>query len=354
MKILIPLVGSFGKSGGFRVMSQLANYWIKDGHQVIFLSYKKSSGPYFPTVAKIIYYDNSGKLFELPDENYKNVFFGAFSLRKILQKVLNKQEADVVLATHSLTADPVMRSIINAKKFYYVQAYEPDYFYSKDLKSRIYKLISKKSYQLGLNIIVNAPMYLNYHEIHTDKFVFPGLDFNIFKPNINPKNPDKIILGTIGRLEEYKGTKYVVEAFKQLRRKIGTKIELHIAFGDKTLTNEDGIKLITPNGDEELASYYNSLDIYICAGLIQLNAVHYPVIESMACKVPVITTGYLPSNENNSWLIQVDNSNEIISTVLELLNNSKLRIEKTNKAFEDIKIFEWSFISKKMMNYMNL
>ncbi|MFP3682085.1 hypothetical protein SB725_33900, partial [Pseudomonas sp. SIMBA_041] len=75
--------------------------------------------------------------------------------------------ADVVLANHSFTASPVKKSIIKAKKFYYVQAYEPEYFYHKNFKDFILKTISRKSYQLGLNIIVNASMYQDYKEIKT-------------------------------------------------------------------------------------------------------------------------------------------------------------------------------------------
>ena len=38
MKIIIPLVGSFSKEGGWRVLSELANAWIRMGHEVVFLS----------------------------------------------------------------------------------------------------------------------------------------------------------------------------------------------------------------------------------------------------------------------------------------------------------------------------
>ncbi|MBV8328642.1 glycosyltransferase family 4 protein [Chryseobacterium sp.] len=348
MKIIIPLLGGFGKAGGWRVLSQLANYWMKSGAEVVFLAHKSTEKPYFPTAAEIIYYTNDGVLDTVSESGYPFPKLGALSLRRSLKKALNRMEADVVLATHSFTAGPVRKSAIRAKKFYYVQAYEPDFYYKNSLKEKIYKIISRKSYGLGLKTIVNAPMYLDFNEIKTDMYVFPGLDLDNFK-GWPKKKGTKFILGTIGRLEEYKGTSYVVEAFRELRKEFGVDIELHMAFGDQSLAGEEGIVLITPQGDAELAEYYNSLDIYLCAGTIQLEAVHYPVIESMACQVPVITTGYLPADHTNAWMVPVKNSSAIAEKVRQVLKEDV--IPKTEKAHEDIQIFKWENVSSKMLEY---
>lgn len=349
MRIVIPVLGSFGKAGGWRVLSQLANFWIDKDHEVCFLVHLSSSAPYFPTKARVEYYDNAGKIFQESDLKYKLPKLGALILRNSLKKAIDKVSADVLLANHSFTAYPVKNSINKARKFYYIQAYEPDYYYKKTIKDFIYKRVSRNSYLLGLDMIVNAPLYLNYREIQTDKFVFPGLDMQVFKPHQRIKNSDTYILGTIGRLEEYKGTKYIIEAFKKLRRELGNKIELHIAFGEDSLSNIDGIKIFIPNGDQELASYYNSLDLYICAGTIQMDAVHYPVIEAMACKVPVLTTGYLPSDKNNSWSIPVKNSEIIEHKVKEIINSNTQ--DKVSKAYEDIQVFSWEHVSGKMLDF---
>jgi len=348
MKIIIPLVGGFGNAGGWRVLSQLANFWIEMGEEVVFLVHKKTNKPYFPTSAKLVYYNNEGVLSGTQDIEYPAPKLGALSLRKSLKKALDKMEGDVILANHSFTAGPVKKSSIKAKKFYYVQAYEPEYYYRNSFKDKLYKIISRKSYKLGLNIIVNAPMYRDFKEIKTDMYVFPGLDLDNFKPEEKEKN-EKIILGTIGRLEEYKGTTYIVEAFKNIRKKLGDNVELHVAFGDAKLANEEGITLVIPKGDSELAKYYNSLDIYICAGTLQLQAVHYPVIEAMACKIPVITTGYLPADESNAWVVPVKNSEAIEDEVYALINSEISG--KVNKAYQDIQIFKWHEVSSKMLDY---
>lgn len=353
MKIIIPLIGSFAKAGGFRVLSQLANYWIMDGHDVTFLSYINGKDPYFPTTAKILYYDNKGDINTQKDNNHPKALLGMFHLRKALIKALNQLEADIVLANHCFTAQPVKKSSIKARKFYYVQAYEPDYYYHKTIKDFIFKRISKKSYELGLEIIVNASMYKSYKEIKTNRVIYPGLDLDIFKPLPTNKDPNKIILGTIGRLEEYKGTTYIIEAFKMLRKKLGNKIELHIGFGEKHLEEIEGIIVLFPNGDKELAKYYNSLNFYICAGTIQLEAIHYPIIESMACKVPVITTGYYPSNNENTIIVPIKDSVALEQAVIEAIDEKDVIEYKKENAFTSIEQFDWKIISRKMINYFS-
>ncbi|CAA7193881.1 glycosyltransferase family 4 protein [Chryseobacterium potabilaquae] len=348
MKILIPLVGVFGNAGGWRVLSKLADYWIAYGHDVSFLAYEKTSEPYFPTKARVFYYNLLGEIKNHNNSDAISPLFGPLYLRKALIKAMNFLEADIVLATHSFTAYPVKKSNIKAKKFYYIQAYEPDYYYKKDIKTRFFKWISKRSYKLGLNMIVNAPMYLSYKEIKTNMFVYPGLDMQNYSPAITKLKQEKTILGTIGRKEEYKGTIYIIEAFKILQKKIDN-IELHIAFGDKELEKNDGIKVLNPHGDQNLANFYKSLDMYICAGTIQLEAVHYPIIEAMACKIPVITTGYLPASSLNSWMVPIRNPHAISDQVLEVINNKFT--DKMDNAYEDIKVFEWNNVASKMIDY---
>ena len=351
MKIVIPLVGTFSKEGGWRVLSELANQWINSGHYVTFLSHKRLKNPYYPTKAKIVFYDNKGDLANNGEADYPKPLGGPFRLRTLARRALDKLDADVVLATQHFTADVVKRSKINAKKFYYIQAYEPDFYKEGPLRYRIYKKIAENSYRKGLNIIVNAPMYMNYKGIVSEKVVFPGLNLDIFYPKKYSEIDHVLKLGSIGRTEVFKGTGYVLEAFKTLRGMMGNQVELHLAFGNEEWGKIDGVTMHYPKSDSELADFYRSLDCYICAQYIQLQAVHYPVIESMACGVPLITTGYYPSNESNSWKIATHSSEAIVDKVLELKENNNLALERVKEGLNSIKEFEWSILAAKMINY---
>lgn len=352
MKIIIPLACNFGPQGGFRVLSELANNWLKMGHEVEFLVYQNFTKPYFPTKAKMTKYDGLGNLVvnEINKNNFK--FLGTLQLRWALRKALNQLTADIVLATQCFTAGPVWNSKIIAKKFYYIQAYEPEFYNENTLKHLIFKCIAKKSYNYPLEKIVNSEMYFDYKEIKSDKVVFPGLDFDIFSPKDQTfEKKSKYVIGTIGRLEKIKGTQYILDAFEILKKKYQNQIELHIAFGDDQWNKYEGVKVLRPKNDAELGTFYRSIDIYICAGNFQLQAVHYPVIESMSCKTTLITTGYYPANENNSYLVKINDAHAISDAVETIIQNPQEAEQKTQNALKEVKQFEWRKISVKMINY---
>ena len=59
MRILVPIL-SFGRAGGYRVLSELANNWVSRNHDVDFLSPDSSDEPYFPTKAEIRWVNGEG------------------------------------------------------------------------------------------------------------------------------------------------------------------------------------------------------------------------------------------------------------------------------------------------------
>lgn len=354
MKILIPILG-FGQAGGYRVLSKLANELISLGHSVEFLSGDSSKNPYFPTLATIKWIDEKG----LITTNKPCLKQNAFSIQKRLTIALcnlPENSYDVILANHSLTTLPIKRAGLAHKTIYYVQAYEPEFYsLSGGLKNRFLAYLSSRSYKMNLFTIVNAEIYLQYKKLTASRILYPGVDLKIFSPK-NKELPNAInrdlILGTIGRLEPYKGTRYIILAFKKLKLKY-PGIQLHVAFGNpEDFKNEEGIYCCQPHGDEALANFYRSLDYYICAGYTQLGAFHYPVAEAMGCGIPVITTQYYPANETNSWLIKPQNVIDIIQQFELSESNQRLTQLKVAQALIDVKQFEWNAVGKRLDKYI--
>lgn len=354
MKILIPILG-FGRAGGNRVLAELANHWICDGHKVDFLVNKASSLPYFPTNAKIRWVTNSGKIITDAEraEISPRVFNGwinLFSLYRSLSKI--GKDYDIIFANHSLTAWPVVFAKCgNAKKFYYIQAYEAEYYsLEKGLKPRVLEWLSTRSYGFDLVQICNAPNYIGYKNIRAKEWVPPGINFDFFFRKLEYKNfaaAQEIVLGCIGRKEPAKGIKYVLEAFEMLYEQ-DQRFQLHVAFGNlPDGWTHPGLKIVVPHNDKELGEYYRSLDIMLAPGTVQLGAPHYPVMEAMACGVPVVTTGYLPANDWNSWLVEVGSSISIVAAVNDIASGSGYR-NMVMKASEDIADFGWVRVSKRI------
>ena len=357
MRILIPILG-FGKGGGNRVLSELANYWLKDGHDVVFISLNDSSSPYFPTDAKIIWIDESGKSTYSNVSKGKRNVFSVFTEIKRLKKALDAigNDFDVILANQAMTSYSTYFSKATATKYYYIQAYEAGYnFYKFSLKNYIMGTLCYLTYELPLIKIVNSPIYFKYKNIRAKYYIPPGVDFSKFYHKSDFVNKDTFIMGCVGRLEKYKGTLDVYEAFKTLiDRKVSVK--LYVAFGDLKNYDEkylEHINVFVPKNDAELGDFYRSLDVLISPGTVQFYAHHYPVMEAMASKIPVITTGYLPADRSNAWIVGPYSPEQIVEAVLNIKNNPSLSKNKADLGYNNIQYYHWTTIASDFLRVFN-
>jgi len=345
-KILIPIL-SFGRAGGFRVLSQLSNYWGYAKCDVTFVVFHESDSPYYPVNGKIIWIDING--YKVPSNNSKydaknSILKRVYALYKYLRK--HSREYDIVLANSNQTAWPVWvgSSSIN---FYYIQAYEVGFYSASNIKGLLKRCSAYFTYFLPLHRVVNAEIYKKYKNINSKHVIPPGLDLNIYYPRAFSKKQNKnFVVGCIGRKAEWKGANDVGEAVKLLRSH-GYDIKFRVAFESIKYTDHE---LVTPDGDESLANFYRSLDVLVAPGHIQLGAIHYPVIEAMACKVPVITTGYYPANNENSFIVPIKNPGAIAETIEKIIQNYKSATKKAEIAYTYMSQFKWTVVSTKFLD----
>lgn len=344
LKILIPVWG-FGRSGGYRVLSELSNNWINEGNEVTFVSFFVSDLPYYPTQAKIIWINNAGEMVKNNVDvknkgNSKTKIYSLLSLFNYIKKL--SKGYDVILANYNITSIPVFFAS-NTNNYYYIQAYEPEL-----CQQMILKFIAWLTYFLPFKRIVNADIYTKYKNIRANTVIPPGLDLNIYYPKkLEPDNKETLIVGCIGRNEEWKGSEDVGKAIKILHKK-GYKIKLKVAFNPVKYKNHE---LVHPDGDENLAHFYRSLDVLVAPGHIQLGAIHYPVIEAMACNVPVITTGYYPANEHNSFIVPIKSPEDIAKTIELIMKDYSIAISKAEVAKQMINEFDWESVSNKFIKF---
>lgn len=353
MKVLIPVIG-FARTGGYRVLSELANSWIRQGHDVAFLCIDSSDEPYFPTKAKIIRIDARGicsnaKVKQEKQSRWhhiKSLFLGLNLIGR---------HYDVILANHSLTAWPVaFASCGVAKKMYYVQAYEPGYYAgTKKLKGYLFAIGSALTYHLSLNKIVNAPIYFRYVNLRASVFVPPGIDLANFKPAIFTKDighAKSIVIGCIGRNEPEKGTIYVLRAFEELYKKDKRFLLRIAAFGDLPEGwKHENCEVVVPKNDSELADYYRSLDILVAPGTVQHGAPHYPVLEAGACGIPVVTTGYMGATHETAWIVRNKDVGTIVEAIENIVTDEEQRLRKRAKFLNDVSSYSWDNVAAKML-----
>ncbi len=356
MKILIPVIG-FGSHGGYRVLSRLADEWLRMGHNVSFLAPEYSNYPYFPTNAEVIWLNDRGECVSKPVETCRG---GLGVLKNIMALYLGlNREAkrfDIILANHNLTVWPVALAYTSAKKTYYVQAYEPEYYKAITISKCMLKIFSYISYHLINHKIVNSPVYLKYKNLRASEWVPPGLDFTIFYPRKNDsgigcRGEKTFVIGCIGRKEPEKGIRYVTEAFISLRLR-NVPVRLKVAYGNipEDLASREDVEVVVPRNDRELGGFYQSVDVLVAPGTVQHGAPHYPVMEAMACGVPVITTGYMPANSSNSWLVPVGDADAIVRSIEEIMEAGVF--DKVDKALSDIEVFSWPIVARKFIGIL--
>lgn len=345
-KILIP-VFSFSPSGGVRVFTYLANEWRKLGHDVTMVAYCGISKPYYPVKCKVLYLDIQGRETNQNINTSKKASWGKCFIALLRYVKRNSHKFDVIVGTYNPTAY-VISLASKVKNYYYIQAYEAEFF-NRGIRGIVLKVIAWGSYFLPLKKIVNAEIYKKYKNLSSKDVIPPGLDLSNYYPKQLINDNKKVLtVGCIGRTEEWKGAHDVGEAIRILhKRGYLNKIKLKVAFNKVNYENHE---LVQPHGDENLANYYRSLDVLVAPGHIQLGAVHYPVIEAMACNVPVITTGYYPANTNNSFIVSIKNPEEIASIIEKIYKNYSKVTEKCMIAQQDIQEFDWSIVSQKFID----
>ncbi len=355
MRILIPIT-NFGHGGGARVLSRLASAWTAAGHPTDFLVDARSPAPYFPTEAGIRRFDNDGLVEGPPPEGAAFASSGnALSIYRGMHRGLNAIGAsyDIILANHSLTAWPVrFASTGAARKFYYVQAYEPEMFeLDPGWKSAVLRHFSEWSYRLALTQIANSPIYVDHASIRARTWIPPGLDVSVFHrretmPDFR-QDDSPVVIGTIGRSEATKGTIHVLEAFERLHA-TNPRFRLRVAFGNLPEGwSHPALEVVVPRGDDALAAYYRSVDILAAPGTVQLGACHYPVLEAMASGTPVVTTGYLPASPENSWLVPVRDSEAVARAILDVVATPEAVLaRRLDLAHAAVQRFSWEQVSQ--------
>lgn len=343
MKIIIPIIG-FSKSGGSRVLSKLANEFIKAGHEVFFICPKYNSQPYYSTDAEIVAVDS---LFS--SHPIVNVLFGLFS---VWRKVRAMKEG-CVIANHNLTAYMLFFLPAKFKKFYYVQAYE-----FKLASTFFGKVLAYFSYWLPIDKVVNSNSILPNYFNRVVGIVPAGVDLELFDAKSNIYNKARVVkIGCVGREERYKGTAEIVLAFERLCKDYNVVLNVAVFMPRIPDKIKHLVSFTSVDSDEKLASFYKGNDIIIATGLIEDGAFHYPCAEGMAVG-KVVVSNYAPlcfSSSVPSSALKLHNvSVEVIFNSLEYALNmsGEDQAHAVRENIEIMKSYGWSMIGVEFLDIL--
>ena len=315
-------------------------------------------------------------------ENIKTSFLAKtqiplFLISQIIfcKRLIKKINPDII-HVHWAIPQALTASLLN--KPYIVTIYGGEVFLSKKLK--LIKLLNhliKKS--KSTFAITNSLRNIMYDFGVKEKVgVIPlGVDTKKFKPNIKGwqavrkkycKKNDLLIL-SVSRLVEKKGTIYLIEAFAKVLKKIPNCKLVIVGDGylyDSLVKRTKELKIYNKViftkeiGHKELPKYYCASDLFVLPSIIdrrgdrETQGVVY--LEAMACKCPVIGTNtggivdVITDNKTGKLVPQKD-SNSLSEEMINLLKNKNIKKRYTDNAYKKvIKEFSWSSIAKQYIS----
>ena len=198
--------------------------------------------------------------------------------------------------------------------------------------SDCYTVSSKKLYDIYNNLGLIKPMMEITDGVDTEKFIPMNLE------RFDNVEGRKLILGWVGNSnyygdEDHKGINTIIKpAIKELIEE-GYNIELKVVDKQKNYVSHD-----------DMPKYYQTIDVYICASTNE--GTPNPVLESMACGVPIITTdvGIVAEafgNKQKEYILVERTKKCLKENIKKIINNKEILKELSKENLVQIKGWTW-------------
>ncbi len=185
-----------------------------------------------------------------------------------------------------------------------------------------------------------------------------GVDIDRFTPHFKKQKGTVLF---VGRLEERKGLKYLIKAFKIIKDR-GRNLKLIVVGGGYRKYRMDipnGIKnsihftgFVSP---EALPEYYKRAEIFVspATGAESFGIV---LIEAMASATPVLASdipGYriVIRDKENGILVPPKDPSAIAEGIITLLDNKKMRQKIVKNGLKTAQFYSWDKIAKQIIDF---
>lgn len=182
-----------------------------------------------------------------------------------------------------------------------------------------------------------------------------GVDLELFKMKSATKydriEEKTLIIGWTGNSkftdendDDLKGlNKIILPAIKELNEE-GYNIELEAA--------DRNVKMIPHN---EMPDFYNNIDIYVVAS--RTEGTPNPILEAMACGVPIISTdvGIVPEvfgNKQKEFIIE-RSKDELKKKIIKIINNKNILKELSQENLKQIQDWSWKNKCEMFKNFFD-
>lgn len=251
-----------------------------------------------------------------------------------------------------------------------------------------YKLAVRYAFKIIVPTEFTKKELINLYQADPEKIEVIHLGYNdkIFRVIQNQEEIDRVLkkykirkpyLLFVGRVETKKGVKYLFEAYLKLNKSNDLKLNLVLVgkpgYGYKEIKD---LKLKIKNlieigyiDQKDLVYLYNGAEIFIFPSLYE--GFGLPILEAMACGIPVIASDLEPIREilvgkyhdreklgtenfaqMSAVLVPPENPEILAEKIKEVLENQELRQKMISKGLERVKNFSWQKCARETLKVL--
>jgi len=230
-------------------------------------------------------------------------------------------------------------------------------------------MLKRRQRKLSGRIAV-SPAALKYHSkfIGGPFEIIPnGVDLKMFHPGVAPfeqYRDGKLNILFLGRLEYRKGLKYLLEAYRDVKREIPDCRLIVVGAGTRLRKGYE--KFVRDNRLEDVIfvglapykdvpRYFKTADVY-CAPSTGHESQGLVLLESMAVGTPLVASsidGYagVVTHGEEGLLVPPKNSKELAKALINLLKDESLRRKMGQKGIATAAKYSWERIAVKVCSY---
>lgn len=232
--------------------------------------------------------------------------------------------------------------------------------------AKFYNPIIKKLLKIADKIVVTSPQLFEQSDIlkdFQDKVEIIPLSFDPKFISSEPKNityENKEIL-FVGKLREYKGVKYLIEAMQNVDAKLNI-----VGNGEK----EDDLKKLTTDlnlvhkitfntnaSDDDLLRFYKESHLFVLPSINEAEAFGVVQLEALSSGLPVINTQlksgvpYVSLDNVTGFTVEPENIEQLQDSINKIFNNAELYLKFSKNALARAKEFS---IDKMVEKYQKI
>ena len=352
MRITFSVYGCATKPiGGHKVIYEMANRLSAGGHEVT------------------IVFSSQGNLYQLPFPaavrvlicrilTYTGILPGWFRFsKKVRLKTVNGfderffPEADAVIATARITAEPVSElPACKGKKYYLIQDFEDWDCTAQEVTA---------TYQLGMTNITIAKWLrdlVQQYDAHRTLYLPNAIDSGIFCIKRPVEDRHAHVIGLLYHTAEHKGLKYSFEALDMVKRQYPDTVVKIFGTAKRPPELPEWYEYHYRLQPEELCELYNACSVFLC-GTVE-EGFGLTGAESMACGCAFVSTDYKGVHEyavdhENVLLSPIRDPAALAEHVIYLFEHEQERTRLALAGAEAVNKRNWDYVIRCMEVFLN-